>query len=452
MPPDKTKHADKKLVGLVSLGCDKNRVDTENMLYSLKDLGYEFCDDNSKASVIVVNTCAFIGSARKEAIDTILEVAELKNTANLKRLIVTGCLSQKYASEIASELKEVDAFLGVGDYGAIGLVLNQLFSDDFNGKQIILTDKKFPLKTIDKRIITTPNHYAYLRISDGCNNRCSYCTIPSIRGAYTSRTIDSLIAETKSLIDSGVTELILVAQDVTNYGIDLGKRELLTLLDKLTALDIKLVRLMYCYPHLISDELITTIAQNPKIAKYIDMPMQHVDDRILKLMNRPTTHKSLCTLIDKIRSQKSHIAIRTTFMVGFPTESDEEFNTLYNFTKTYAPDLVGIFSYSKEDGTPAAKLKGQITAKIKKERHDKLAKLHYQNTLARNNNYIGKTLPVVYEGIDFNKNLFYGRTEYNAPDIDTKVFFTTDFADLGQTYNVKITTTDGYDLVGNAKP
>ena len=443
-----------KAVALISLGCDKNRIDTENMLYEFLDKGYTFAEDKNQADVIVVNTCAFIGEARREAINTILEAATCKQDGICKKLIVTGCLSQKYAEEIAIELPEVDAFLGVGDYGAIERILSELFNPDANAlkiqqKQIILTQKQNPLLQPQKRILTTPSHFAYLRVSDGCNNKCSFCTIPSIRGNYISRTIDSLVDEAKFLIDSGASEIILVAQDTTNYGFDLsGKRQLLPLLDKLTALDIKKIRLMYCYPHLVSDDLIDYIASNEKLAKYIDMPLQHVGDRILKLMHRPSTYKSICNLFNKIKSAKTHIAVRTTFMVGFPTETDDEFNTLYNFTKEFAPDHVGIFSYSKEDGTPAAKLKGQVHAKLKKQRHEKLAELHYQNVLKRGNAYIGKTLSVVYEGIDFNKNLFYGRTEYNAPDVDTQVYFTGDFCDLGQEYNVTITGTDGYDLVG----
>ena len=443
-------------LAVISLGCDKNRVDTENMLHRFVVAGHSLTSDYASADVIVVNTCAFIESARIEAIETILDAANYKKTGNCKKLIVTGCLPQKHAAEIAKDLPEVDAFLGVKDYDGVIEVLSDLFKDDgqqttiaTSSAQIIQTSGKGNVGGVG-RYLTTPQHYAYLRVSDGCDNHCTYCTIPSIRGKFTSVGIERLETEAKFLMDSGARELILVAQDTTSYGKDIynGQYKLVQLLEKLTALDIDKVRLMYCYPHLIGDDLLAMIAGNNKIAKYIDMPVQHVDTRILKLMNRPTTYESLCTLVEKIRAQKKPIAIRTTLMVGFPSETDKEFDRLYNFVKTYALDHVGAFMYSQEEGTPAAKLPNQVEEAVKLERFSALGTLHLDNTLKRNKMQVGKTLPVVYEGIDFDKNLFYGRTEYNAPDIDTLVYFKGEFADVGKVYNVKITDFDQYDLVG----
>jgi len=435
-------------VGFISLGCDKNRVDTEKMLYTLVSSGdYVLTQDLSNAKIIVVNTCAFIESAREEAIKTILEMAEYKETGACRKLIVTGCFSQKYASEAAVDLPEVDAFLGTADYGSILSVINTLLGDE--QAQVILTDKKDDTTNYSPRILTTPTHYAYLMIADGCNNHCTYCIIPSIRGKLVSKKQDQILLEAKGLIDSGVQEIILVAQDLTAYGLDLYKKPMLVpLLKELVKLAVCKIRLMYCYPQGITDELIDLIATSSKIAKYIDIPLQHTDDKILSLMKRRTTNKDIASLFDKIKKANKDIAIRTTVMVGFPQETELEFNNLYNFIKKYKPTHTGIFSYSKEGGTVAAKLKGQVSKVAKNKRHKKLAQLHLENVVKYNKSQIGKTLAVVYEGIDFDKNLFYGRTEHNAPDIDTLVYFSGKKAELGETYKVKITDYKDYDLIG----
>jgi ribosomal protein S12 methylthiotransferase len=417
----------------VSLGCDKNRVDTENMLYYLSSGQYEITPNEADADVIIVNTCAFIESARVESIDAILEAAKQKTDGKCKKLVVTGCLSEKYRKNLEQELPEVDAFLGVREYEKI---LN------------VIEDGAVKEKT-DGRILTTLAHFSYLRIADGCDNHCTFCTIPSIRGKYTSVPIEELVEQAQKLADDGVKELILIAQDTTSYGKDIyGKPMLVELIKELSKLDIDKMRLMYCYPELVSDALIDEIANNPKVAKYIDVPLQHINDGILKLMNRKSRKAEICALITKLRDKCPQIAIRTTFMVGFPSETDEQFNELCDFVKEYKLEHVGIFAYSKEDDTPSAKLKGQIPARTKLKRVKILGELNEQNVIEYNKSQIGKTLEVVYEDIDYERGLFVGRTEQNAPDIDTLVYFSGDFADVGNKYYVKITGYDGYDLIG----
>ena len=421
-------------IGIVSLGCDKNRIDTENMLYYLKGGEYSVVDDYSEAQVIIINTCAFIESARIEAIDTILEMAEYKKTGKCEKLIVTGCLPQKYLNELKDELVEVDAFLGVNEYEKIANCINS---------QNSIAEKT------NKRILTTPQHYAYLRIADGCDNFCTFCTIPSIRGKYRSKSLEEVISEANSLIANGVKEIILIAQDVTSYGKDLyGKPSLVMLLKELSKLDVRWIRLMYCYPELVSDELIEEIANNDKIVKYIDIPLQHVSDKILRLMNRRSRKAQICELIKKLREKCPNIVIRSTFMVGFPGESEEDFAQLCGFCEEYKLERVGIFAYSKEEDTPSAKIKGHLSDDIKEERVDILGSILQDGMIGHNSSYVGQVLDVVYEDIDYDKNMFVGRTSFDAPDIDSVVYFTGEFADVGEIYKVKITAVDGYDLKG----
>ncbi len=421
-----------KKIAVVSLGCDKNRVDTEKMLWYLHDGDYSVTSDYSEADFIIVNTCAFIESARKEAIGTILEMARYKQSGSCKKLIVTGCLVEKHRAELVDGLPEVDAFLGINEYEKIRACFEE-------GVQ--------PARSDDGRILTTPPHYAYLRIADGCDNFCTFCTIPSIRGKYRSRTLESLIAEAESLADRGVSELILIAQDVTSYGKDLfGKPSLLSLVRELSKLDFKWIRLMYCYPELVTDELIDEIANNPKLVKYIDIPMQHVSDSVLKRMNRRSNYAELCSLCDKLKARG--IALRTTFMVGFPGETEEDFARLAEFTKRYKPENLGIFAYSKEDGTPSAKLKGHLPKTEKLARVNKLGEINLTNVINKNRSLVGKTVEVLYEEIDYDRGMFKGRTEQSAPEIDTAVYFTGDFADVGNFYKVRITGYDEYDLIG----
>ena len=423
-----------KKIGIVSLGCDKNRVDTENMLYYLKDGAFEITNDYSVADIIIVNTCAFIESARAEAIDTILEMAEYKKSGKCKQLIVTGCLPEKYRDQLVEGIPEADAFLGVREYEKIAKVIG-------------MSDKDSELT--DKRIITTPQHYAYLRIAAGCDNHCTFCTIPSIRGKYKSVKIEDVLSQASDLEKMGVKEIILVAQDVTSYGKDIyGSYQLVNLLKKLSEFNFEWIRLMYCYPELVSDELIEEISTNPKIAKYVDIPLQHVDDGILKLMNRRSRKEQIVSIVNKLRAKCPDIAIRTTFMVGFPSETEEQFYNLCDFAKEYKLDHVGVFAYSKEDDTPSAKIKGHLDEEIKLERVDILGAILEENNLKANEKFVGKTVKVLYEDIDYERNMFVGRTQYNAPEIDSVVYFSGEFADVGEFYNVKITAVDGYDLIG----
>lgn len=428
-----------KSVAVVSLGCDKNRIDTEHMLAYLADSGYDITYDFDNADAIIVNTCAFIASAREEAIDTVLEMAE-KKKQKCKRLIVTGCLPQKYSQSLSDELPEVDAFLGVNDYDKIVSVLEGKISER------IISDGRD--RVFDQnRIVTTPNHYAYLSVADGCDNFCTFCTIPSIRGRYRSRSIESIVSEAKQLTDDGVKEIILVAQDVTRYGIDIyGRYALVDLIKELTKLDILWLRLMYCYPELVTDELLNEIAFNDKVAKYIDIPMQHFDNGILKLMNRRSDSALLQSIVDK--TSALGISLRTTFMVGFPTETNEQFENLCAFAKRSDIEHIGIFAYSTEEDTPSAKLKPRVPLAVKKQRIDILGQIHLQKARERGKKYIGKVVDVVYEDIDYDRNMFVGRTQYNAPEIDSLVYFTADFADVGNVYKVRITDADDYDLIG----
>ena len=421
-----------KKIAVVSLGCDKNRVDTEKILYYLSSGDYVLTTDYAEAQIIIVNTCAFIESARKEAIDTVLEMARYKETGACELLIVAGCLVQKYRNELENALTEADVFLGLDEYANIRKIIE---------KTEIVENRR------DGRILTTPPHYAYLRIADGCNNFCTFCTIPSIRGKYRSVPVENLVEEAQKLSDDGVRELVLIAQDVTAYGQDLyGKPSLVRLLRELVKLDFKWIRLMYCYPELVTDELLDLIAGEEKIAKYIDIPMQHVSDRVLKRMGRRSSYAELTTLMDKLAAH--NIALRTTFMVGFPGETEEDFKLLCDFTEFYKPARVGIFAYSKEEGTPSCKMKEQIPKSVKLKRVNALGKIYLDCVRKRNADLVGKTVEVVYEDMDYDRGCFVGRTQYDAPEIDANVYFKGDFADVGNFYNVRITGYDGYDLIG----
>ncbi|MCH5162364.1 MAG: 30S ribosomal protein S12 methylthiotransferase RimO [Clostridiales bacterium] len=428
-----------KSVAAISLGCDKNRVDTERMLYRISRGGYGI-SDVSDAEVIIVNTCAFIESAREESIDTILSCAELKKSGKCERLIVTGCLPQRYLSELKAELPEVDAFLGVNDYEGIVEVI-----DGSDAKPADFD--RFEALESCGRLLTTYPHLAYLKIADGCDNKCTFCAIPSIRGPYRSRPIDGLVKEAEGLVEGGVKELVLVAQDVTRYGEDKGS-SLIELLAELKELSVEKIRLLYCYPERVSDELIEFISTCDKMAKYIDIPVQHYSAGILKLMNRKTTGEAVESLIAKLHARG--IAVRTTLMVGFPGESEEDFAALCEFVKRARPEYAGVFAYSKEEGTAAARLKGHIAKSVKRKRADTLGRICTEVTRDFNKNQVGRTLKVIYEDIDYDKNLFVGRADFQAPDVDGRVYFKAHGALVGKYYDVKITYSDDYDLYGEA--
>ncbi len=420
---------------MISLGCDKNRVDSEKMLSLIKIAGYTVVDNADNADVVIVNTCAFIDSAKKEAIDVILSTAELKSK-NLKRLIVTGCFAERYRNEV--DFPEVDRFVSLKEEADIVKILEGL-------------TEITPCRELDNnigRVQTTPAHYAYLKIADGCDNRCSFCAIPYIRGKYRSLPIENLVKEAAELVNNGVKELILVAQDTTRYGCDLyGKPSLVRLIRELSALPVWKIRVLYAYPELIDEELLAEIATNEKIAKYLDIPLQHADNGLLKKMNRRgRDYDKLC---EKIRSAVPEIALRSSFICGFPYETDAEHKTLLDFLAN-GVDFGGFFAYSPEEGTPSYSWKPRANARTVKRWIAECEDAQTRFTLSRQKRFIGKTIEVIYESIDFDKQLFCGRSEFNAPEIDTLVYFTADFPLMvGNVYKVKITDTD-FNLYGCA--
>ena len=425
-------------VGVVSLGCDKNRVDTEKMLATLANSNHTLVSSIEEADIVIVNTCAFIHDAKEESVDTILEIANYKD----KKIIVTGCLSQRYADDLLNDISEVSAVMGTNQYTKILDTISRIEKGE-RVKDLVIEDK-----FTTERIVTTIPHYAYLKISDGCNNYCTYCSIPSIRGKYKSYPIPDLLKEAKNLIDEGVQELILVAQDVSRYGEDLyGENKLIELISELEKLDVKTIRLLYMYPEKITDELIKKISNSNKIAKYLDVPFQHASNKILKLMNRHQTKEQYITLIKKVR--EADIAIRSTFIVGFPNESEEDFEELKEFVKFTKIDYAGFFSYSREEGTPADKMRGHILKSIKEKRLKEIRKIQDSNMLEMNKKKIGTILEVTYDELDYDLGKFVGHTDKQMPGIDTSVLFDSkEVLNVGNKYRVKIECADSYNLIG----
>ncbi|MGN1208139.1 MAG: 30S ribosomal protein S12 methylthiotransferase RimO, partial [Christensenellales bacterium] len=404
----------KKKIALVTLGCDKNRVDAEQMLYFLKQFGFEFTSDAQKAEIVIVNTCAFLNASRKESLDTILSIRH--NSKVLEKLVVTGCLSQKNYEELKQNLVEADLILPLKENKFIVKHILSLYG---------IEESFVPSFCNLNRVVSTPSNYAYLKIADGCDNFCSYCTIPFIRGRYKSAQMDRLVDEAKAMVYSGVKEIILIAQDVTKYGYDLyGDYKLVELIKKLSEIEgLKWIRLLYCYPELITDKLIEEIDNNPKVCKYIDIPLQHVSNRILKLMNRKGDKQKIEDTIQKLRNCKNYISIRSTFILGFPTEKRKEVKEIAEFLEKYKLNNVGFFAYSKEEGTKAYYMKKQIPNFIKNIRVKKLQKIQDNVIINNNRNLIGKTLVCVCEENFENESSanFYFRSEYNSPVIDTIV-------------------------------
>ena len=436
-------------IGLVSLGCDKNRIDSENMLAYLQKDGYELTGDPQQAEIIIVNTCGFIDSAKQEAIDTILEMSEYKKD-KCRFLVVTGCLAQRYMQDIADEFPEVDMILGTANYHNMPLYIKNLV--DGRGQRCYANDKD-DRHFSSERVLTTPYHYAYLKIAEGCDNKCTYCAIPGIRGKYTSRRIEDIVEEAKTLVgEYGVKELIIVAQDVSRYGLDLyGEIKLIELLQELSKLDVEWIRLLYLYPELVSERLIEYMAGNPKICKYLDIPCQHISDGVLKLMNRRVRKADIVELINMIRKY-GDFTIRSTFIVGFPRESQQDFEELKEFLTWAKLDRCGFFAYSMEDGTPASRLDGQIDEDVKLARQEELYALQEGIMAEKMQERVGGVVDVIYEGIDYDLQMFYGRTQYDAPEIDTKVYFTADVPlDIGKIYKVKIDEIDSGDYFGHVE-
>ena len=430
-----------KKIGVISLGCDKNRVDTEKML-AILSAEHTLTSDYDNADVIIINTCSFLESSRKEAIYEILSAIEMKKQG-LEKIIVTGCLPQKFLNDIKDELIEVDAFMGVSDYRQILQVIDRIYS----GERVI--EVGVPRGECGVKRVLTTDSYAYLKVADGCSNHCTYCLIPAIRGKYRSVPMVDLIAEAKSLGE--VNELILVAQDTAKYGLDLEpKTSLVELIRELCKLEnVKGIRLMYCYPENITDELIHELAVNPKMIKYIDMPLQHADDGVLKLMNRKGTGQGYLDLIAKLKQSVPGIAIRSTFIAGFPRESEDAFNNLTDFLQKAKLFNAGFFKYSKEDGTAAARLDGQVAGAVKTKRYKKLYSVQKKVVKENNKALVGRTFKVVAEGFDADQLVYYGRAYFNAPDIDGKIyFFSSEEVEYGKFYDIEIIKATGYDLYG----
>lgn len=432
-------------VGMISLGCPKNQVDGEAMLFKLAEAGFEIVTAIEDSDVMIVNTCGFIESAKQEAIETILEVASYKEAGLIQALVVTGCLAERYQEEIKQEMPEVDAVIGIGANGDIVKVCQKALC----GVETTFFPDKCHLPLDTPRTLSTPSHYAYLKIAEGCDNHCSYCAIPLIRGAFRSRPMESVLEEAQRLVNQGVKEIILIAQDTTKYGKDIyGEYKLAELLKQLVKIDnLEWIRLLYCYPQRMTDELIDVMAQETKICRYLDLPLQHADGEVLKRMNRFGDADAYLALLKKLRSKIPDIALRTTFMVGFPQETQEEFETLCLFAKQAAFDKFGVFTFSPEEDTPAADMEGQIEEAVKQRRMEVLMELQYTITQAHNEVRCGKVYRVLIDEVQ--DDVCIGRAYFDAPEIDSVITFKPlKTHQSGEFANIKITGADGYDLIG----
>lgn len=430
-----------KIFGMISLGCDKNRVDGERLLGEIKKHGCELTDDLSRAQVVIVNTCAFLNAAREESIDAVLECNGYRGGA-LEKIVVTGCLPQKFADEVFPALTEADVLLGVNDVSALFPALERAYKGErVNAVGAVAREER------GERVFSTPPHLKYLKIADGCFHHCTYCLIPKIRGKYKSVPMEELLEEARGL--GQTQELVLVAQDTTRYGEDVGENNFVYLIKKISELDnICHIRLLYCYPDAIGDELIAEIRDNPKVLHYIDLPLQHSEDRILKLMGRKGNKAEYLALIKKLRQNIPDLAIRTTFIAGFPSETEEESAALCAFLREAKFTNCGFFAYSREPDTGAYRMKGQIPAHTKQKRVRALYRAQQQISAEYLRGFVGTTLRVLCEGIDYEKQCFVGRAYFQAAEIDGSVFFTADKATVGEEYAVKITRSDVYDLYG----
>ncbi len=432
-----------KRFGVISLGCDKNRVDSEKLLGLLEARGCRRTQELEEAQILIVNTCAFLQSAREEAIETILDCSEYKK-GNLEKIIVTGCLPEKFIGELFEPLEEGDIFLGISDYEKIFEALDAAYETGERQNFV----KKGKDGYLSARVQTTEDHYAYLKIADGCYNRCTYCLIPKIRGKYRSYPMEALLREAKELGE--IAELVVVAQDSTRYGEDLyGENRFVSLLQALSALDnVQSIRLLYCYPDVIGEELIEEIANNPKILKYIDIPLQHSEDRVLKLMNRKGTREKYLRLFSRLREKIPQIAIRSTFISGFPTETEAEFEGMKAFVEEAKLFNCGFFAYSREPDTAAYRLQPQVHHMTKARRVKELYRLQQRISSKILQGFVGKKVEVLCDGIDYEKSCFVGRAYFSAPDIDGKVYFNAPQATQGKRYQIIVEKADAYDLYG----
>lgn len=429
---------------LISLGCDKNLVDSEVMLGLLNKAGHQLTNDETEADVVVVNTCAFISDAKEESINTIIEMGELKKTGKLKKLIVAGCLSQRYKDEIMKELPEIDVIIGATNYDKI---VEAIGTDE----ESIVDDINYTPRPIAERIVTTNASMAYFKIAEGCNKLCTYCIIPHIRGRYRSMPMDSLIASAEKLASDGIKELVLVAQETTLYGVDLyGEKKLPELLTKLSEIEgIEWIRLLYCYPEEITDELIEVMATNPKICHYVDIPIQHSENVILKRMGRRTSREDIVELVGRLRTAMPDIAIRTTLISGFPGETQELHDGLVDFVDECEFDRLGVFIYSPEEGTPAAEYEDQVDGELAVKWRDEIMELQQEISYEKNQQMIGSTQKVLIEGYLVDDDVYVGRTYRDAPGVDGIVFVSAPYELIsGSFVDVKITEANEYDLTG----
>ncbi len=434
-------------IGFVSLGCSKNLVDTEVMLHRLLSAGYEITPDETEADVVIINTCGFIGDAKEESIDNILDIAWLKEHKSLRAIIATGCMVERYREEVMRELPEVDALLGVGSLDKIEEAVEAVLA----GEKYMHFGDKNTAPIGGDRVLTTPDHTAYLKIAEGCDNCCTYCAIPAIRGRFRSRPIEEIVEEARGLSELGVKEVCLVAQDTTRYGLDLyGKYSLAELVRAITeGTDIPWIRLLYCYPDKITDELLLELRDNPRLLPYMDIPVQHISDRVLCAMNRHGDGATIRAAITRLREAVPDITLRTTVIVGFPGETEEEFSELCEFIKWARFDRVGAFCYSPEEDTPAALFPDQIEEQEKQDRYDILMSTQLRVAEAKNAEQIGKTVTVLCEGYDPVAETHYGRTAADAPEVDGKIYFSAPRRlAVGEFYPVRIEEAVDYDLVG----
>lgn len=439
--------ADLKKISMASLGCSKNQIDSEQMLSILEEAGYEICENEEDANIIIVNTCTFIEDAQRESIDCILELSQYKNSGKAELLIVTGCLAQRYKEQILSEMPEVDAVVGTNDYDIIAEVIESCLNED--EKPVKCSDK--PLLCEHERVRTTPGYTAFLKIAEGCDNRCTYCVIPSIRGSYRSRKMEDILDEAHKMAEDGVKEIIVIAQDTTRYGIDIyNKYALPQLLKELCRIDgIEWVRVHYCYPELVTDELIDVIAVENKICNYLDIPIQHISDKILKRMGRRTDKKQIVTLLKTLREKIPGIIIRTSLIVGFPGESESDFLELNEFIEKAEFDRLGVFTYSREEDTPAYNLPDQVDEEEKIRRREMIMFTQAEIDDEKNRDKIGSIVRVLVEGRDEIIKSYYGRTYADSIEIDGKVFFKSDRnLNEGDFVDVKVEQAMDMDLFG----
>lgn len=434
-------------VKVVTLGCEKNLVDSEIMAGLIHGRGYTLVEEKEEATVIIVNTCGFIDAAKEESVNTILDMADLKKTANLKALIVSGCLTQRYKEELMKEMPEIDGIVGTGDFHNITGIVDEALAGK---KPVHVGNPVFNYETALPRRVTTPRYTAYVKIAEGCDNACTFCSIPIMRGKFRSRSMESVVAEVTQLASQGVKEISLIAQDSTNYGTDLYDKFMLpTLMNKVSEVPgVEWVRLHYAYPGFFTDELIDTIAANPKICKYVDMPLQHSEDAILKRMRRPGRQRDARELIEKIRSRIPGVSLRTSLIVGFPGETEQDFLNLEAFVQDVKFDRLGVFAYSKEEDTPASRLPDQVPDDVKEYRAARLMELQRQIASEQNARRVGSQLDVLLERYDGRNDVYIGRTQFDAPEIDGEVFVKGVNAQIGDIAKVRITHAYEFDLTG----